>query len=79
MKTSTTRSQVAAWVPTVLVGINRTMQMVWIVTGTKSQSFNLAQFKVGTNRQIVKRTHSLCGDQQSYCKANAQYEYLGDK
>ena len=34
-KTSTTRSQVAACVPTVLVGINRTMQMVWIVTGTK--------------------------------------------
>ena len=51
------------------------------MTGTKRQSFHLTQFKVWTNRQIVKQTHSLCGggDQKTYCKANAQYEYLGDK
>ena len=60
--TSMTRSQVAACVPSVSVGINRTMQMVFIVTGTKRQSFNLTQFKVWTNGQIVNRTHNIGGD-----------------
>ena len=55
-KTSTTRSQVAACVPSVSVGINRTMQMVCIVTGI------LTQFEVGTNGQTVNRTHNIGGD-----------------